>query len=370
MNVLLTYVRKLLHSRVSKRVVFIWPFSAVSRKLDCAYETATARILLRNISILEEQTVGEKYADATDHVLLKHRRNLKVLLRGVQAAICKNRAGTLSPTHEFQARYGLMHAQIMRILDQDSGWRSWAKHLGQARTELWLEATRWALAWQKTITGFVREVDEALRFARRTRTPDNQLNDASLAVKHLHTALQYVQEVSNLHKTASAQARRVDPLRPLKESYLYEDKLNFRATFDAGCESFKAGDYSAARRYLEAALRQSKRIVAGERLERWRHKRDANEWIKTLSSRDPETRILSVEINAVLEIASAPEFHAEWEDLHKQIGDHVVARAYAMGNRDQKTIAQRIGDKQTFRWRDTIQWEDLSRFAEAVAKEL
>lgn len=358
-------LRGWLHSGRAQSIACSWPISSLLRRLDCNHEKKAAEAVLRDLEALDKCTRDEKYAQATATFLLKHQRSLTSLTTDVISARRKNSSGTLTPIHKLRHRYESARVQINRILDQDANWRARANTLQRQRSELAKRSERWSPIWQRTILGFINEIDEALRFARRTRSPEDQLAQAAAAVARLQNALQYVEEVDGLNAKASRVAERVEKLRPLDGSYLSQDALSFRETIQAGKEAFDDGEYVAARRHLEAALRLAHTIVASERAERLKRKAEARQWIEVLGDRQ-----IAAEINSVLDRSSDPDFHTRWEQLHRKIDDLVLAKACEMGNRDQKTISKRIGVKRTVKWRERMEWNDLLRFAQAVVKEL
>jgi vacuolar-type H+-ATPase subunit I/STV1 len=298
-------------------------------------------------------------------LLFRHQRAIASLKSNVISARRKNSSGVLTPIDNLQHRYESLLLQIKRLLDQDSAWRTRAEALKAQRTELWERATRWSPTWQGTIKGFISETDEALRFARRTKNPEDQIAQAISAVARLRNALEYVEEVNSFNVKATRVAGRVESLQPIDGSYLSQDSLSFRETLAAGQQAFAVGEYVTARRHLDAALRLGKRVVTTERAERLKRKAEARQWIRILGDKK-----ISAEITSVLGHSSSPEFHVEWEELHQKIDDLVLAKACEMGKHDQETIAKRIGIKRTVRWRKQIEWNDLLRFAQAMVKEL
>lgn len=365
MNRVAVQLRTWLRSESGRSAARVWPVSRVLRKLDCIHEKGSADVLLSNLDELDRRTKLEHYAQVTAVSLRKLRRALMSLTIDVTSAKRKNDSGVLTLIDKLQHRYDYLRLQITRVLDLDSSWRTRADTLKCQRAELAKRSERWSPTWQQTILGFITEIDETLRFARRTRNPGDQLEQAAAAVARLQKALQYVEEVDALKVRASHLAQRIEKLKPIEGSYLSQDSLSFRETLCAGKEAFENGEYVAARRHLEAALRLAKRVVAAERAERLKRKAEARQWIEILGNKQ-----IAAEITTVLGHSSDPEFHAEWERLHQKIDDLVLARACEMGNHDQKTIAKRIGVKRTLKWREQIEWNDLLRFAQAVVKEL
>lgn len=348
----------------------VWPFKTMLEVLDRRHEAKEADALSEKIAALDKKTRSEKYSRATNTHLLKHQRAISSLDNEVIATARKNRSGTLTSTNKLHDRYDSLLVEVTRMLNRDANWRTRAAHLRNQRTELWEQATKWSPAWQRTITLFIAEVDEALKFARLTGNPEDQLTDAKLAVGRLQSALDYVKKVGDCNKKAIHVAARIEKLKPIEGSYLSQDKSSFYETLAAGQEAFAIGEYVAARRHLDAALRLANRVLTTERSDRLKQKNEAKQWVTILGNKDLSAKTITAEITSVLENSSSLDFHADWEQLHKKIDDHVLARACEMGNRDQKAIAKRIGDKRTVKWRENIQWNDLLRFSQAVVKEL
>ena len=365
MNSVVERLRDWLNSGAGKSVGVIWPISTILRKLNCSHEVGTAALLLDKLAALEEQSRGESYARMSESGIDKVQRAMRPLRCELNEAKRKNTSGKLTPVHRLELKCNSLQQQLETILEQDRKWRARAEGLRGQRTELWDCVVRWAPKWQLTVKVFINEADEALKATPRAKSPENQLQLASRAVSRLRSALESVEEVDRLNSRAGQVARRVEMLRPIVGSYVSEDAQTFRETLAAGQNAFTAGEYSSARRHLDAALQVAKRVASGNRAERMKWKAEAQQWSELLGD-----SAISAEITNVLGRWSSPDFAHKWEELHKKIDDVVLAKACEMGNRDQKTIAKRIGIKRTVRWGEHMKWDDLAKFAQATVNEL
>jgi hypothetical protein len=339
--------------------------STVLRKLNCWHEVGTANLLSLELAKLEEQSRDHNYARITESGIEKLLRQIKSLRAELNETRRKNASGKLTPVSRLESKYDPLRQELETALKQDRKWRAQGERLRADRTELWDRVVKWAPKWQLTVKAFITETDEALKAAPRAKNPESQLQLAFRAVSRLRRALESVEEVDRLNGRANQMARRIEMLRPIARTYVSEDVLTFQETLAEGQKAFSGGEYAAARRHLGSALEVARRVAIGNRAERRKRRAEAQQWQDVLGD-----GAMSAEIANVLGRWSSPDFAHEWEELHKKIDDLVLAKACEMGNRDQKSIAKRIGIKRSVRWREHIEWDDLRRFAEATVREL
>ncbi len=346
-----------------------WPCRALLRRLERGYEAECASTLLADLRVLEQMCRPEKYAQATNTLLLKPQRAITKLANEVISAARKNRSGTNVSVGPLQLRYQELLAEVKRLLQQDQKWRKLAARLRAERTELWEEASRRAPLWQQTVTGLVAEVDDALRFAPRIRNPEEELQQAAHWVARIRTELAYLRGVDDLQSACDKATTRLEKMSPIDGSYLQHDLTSFRDTLEVGRSCFSSGEYSAAQRHFRAAHNLAKEILRTELAERRKRRSEAHRWLDILE-RDHKAGQLPEEISTVLCDFSSPGFLNDWEQLHRRIDAHVLAEACAMGKHDQKEIAKRLGTKTIVKWGAKLNSKELKRFAQAVVETL
>jgi hypothetical protein len=346
-----------------------WPFSKLLNYLALRDRRATITAMAAALRELDRRTQSSNYSQATSTLLQKPRRTISKLSEEASAVAREKGAGNQGTIRLLNDRYQALLNETERLLTQDQRWRELAARIRVERTELWEEATRWAPAWQKTVIGYVAKVDDALHFAPRSRNTEDELQRALQCIRRLRDDLAFVQGVNELKEVCDKASIPLGQMNPIPGSYLQNDLESFRETLKAGHDRFLRGEYNAAHRHLLAARKLAEQITLTDLAERRKRQVEALRWLDLLK-KDEQAGVLPAEISTVLSDFSNPEFLKEWEQIHRKIDMHILARAFALGNHDQKLIAERFGTKPILKWSAKLDFDELAHFAETVVGRL
>jgi hypothetical protein len=368
MNRISSRVRRLLHQPLGKVISSVGPLRLLVTHLDCVYEAELARNLIVGVRELSESLSGTFYAQATGSTFKKHRKMAVSLLADSVQAERKNHDGTFTPVSPLSDRHNSLIVEHRRILALDLAWSTRATDLRNSRNHISEDSLQWSTATQQRTTRLVARIDEELIRAKREALPDRALNQVAALLKSLREELEYASSVRTLLTRTSTTANRVQRMSLTAARSFIEDRQRFAKTFEVGEQAFIAGDYVAARRHLAAARELAQQCMSAARAERIRRINDAQEWIAILGDKEEWARNLGDKIQKTIDYEGSDPFQVRWDVTRKIIDDEILTRACEMGDRDRKSIAERIGSKNTVKWGSTISWKSLELFARSVAK--
>jgi hypothetical protein len=346
-----------------------WPFSNLLSYLERRDRRKSVIALAAALREMQKLTQSTNYSQATTTLLQKPQRAIFKLKMEALAVASEKQSGNRISIKSLHERYQALLNEVERLLTQDRRWRELATKLRSDRTEMWEEATRWAPLWQQTVIGLIAKVDDALQFAPRTRNTEDELQRALHCIRRLRDNLAFVQGVNELKATCDKAWISLGQMNPIAGSYLQNDLESYRETLEAGHARFSRGEYSAANRHLLAARKLAEQIMRTDLAERRKRQTEAHRWLELLE-KDEEAGGLPEEISTVLSDCSRPEFLTEWEQIHRKIDMHILARAYALGNQEQKLIAEQLGTKPILKWGPKIDFDELAHFAQSVVDRL
>jgi hypothetical protein len=342
-----------------------WPITKLIIAMRGAEVRASAEGLLHGIALIRNDLPQDPYARVTRKAISICQSRLERLEREIRAVL---RCDIPIPAERIdKLREDLANEkdEVVRLQDQNSRWSMRASGLRQRRRELASQVAKWSPAWQRLILPTFSAVDSILGSTPRSVVPDQDLDRAEQRLSRVENELKHVTLVARWH---AAGPRMLERMEAVHADQLATDSRAFLRTMQAAGNSFNQGDYTAASQHYLAAFSLATTLRTAERLQRERGRSDAKQWLAVLGA-DEQAASLSHELTTVLEEADG-NFIPKWKEIHDRIKTFALKRAIESGNRNQRFIARGISKGQIVHWDETLKLEEITQFAETVARHL
>ena len=342
-----------------------WPITGLIFAMRCAEVRASAERLLHGVALIRDDLPQEPYARVTRKAISMCQSRLERLEREIRAVMRRDMLIPPERIDKLCEQLGNEKDEAVRLQDQNSRWSMRVSSVRQRRRELASQVGRWSPAWQRLILPTFSAVDSILGSTPRSVLPDQELDRAEQRLNRVESELKHVARVARWH---GAGPRILQRMEAIHADQLANDSRAFFQTMQAAGISFNQGDYTAASQHYLAAFGLASALRSAERLQRERGRSDARQWLAVLGTGE-QAASLSHELTTVLEEADG-NFIPKWEEIHDRIRRFALKRAIEVGNREQRSIARGIVKGQIVHWGETLKLEEITRFAEIVARDL